>query len=223
MRGLSFLLTKVCTKCQRELEANEENFRKGKGYKYGLRSNCRNCESEVRKEKLEQNRERWQKWAENNIEHLKQYNHERYLSKKEEYNAKRALYYQENKEAELEKNRQWVKSNPEKVKEIGRMNKRRRDSRKKELKSDLTISEWKETLILFDNKCAYCQKEFEVLEQEHFIPVTKGGEHTKRNIIPACRQCNASKSNKTFENWYRKQTFFDELRFAEIIEFIEKG
>lgn len=45
-------------------------------------------------------------------------------------------------------------------------------------------------------KCAYCNCTPTALTQDHVVPVTKGGEHTISNIVPACQSCNSAKGNR---------------------------
>ena len=80
----------------------------------------------------------------------------------------------------------------------------------------LPLSEWKDTIDYFDNECAYCGKKNTELEQDHIVPVSTSGRYSKDNIVPACRHCNSSKSNKDMEEWYRKQKFFSEDRLEKI-------
>src|SRR5579871_953966 len=63
----------------------------------------------------------------------------------------------------------------------------------------LTLPEWIEVLEMHDYKCAYCQKrDYQVLE--HRIPIGQGSKYgggtTAINCVPACRNCNAKKSNR---------------------------
>ncbi len=68
-------------------------------------------------------------------------------------------------------------------------------ARKRGLPATLTLDEWEDILFLFDHRCAYCMGVDLKLEQDHFIPVSKGGGYTLDNIVPACRPCNATKGN----------------------------
>lgn len=67
----------------------------------------------------------------------------------------------------------------------------------------------------FNNRCAYCGS-YGDLHIEHVIPISKGGPHAIGNIIPACKDCNYSKSVHDVESWYRAQPFFNELRWGKI-------
>lgn len=63
----------------------------------------------------------------------------------------------------------------------------------------LTSEEWLNILKKYNYKCAYCGTEFDeniLPEKDHIIPISKGGNNTKENIVPACRSCNAKKGSK---------------------------
>jgi 5-methylcytosine-specific restriction endonuclease McrA len=47
--------------------------------------------------------------------------------------------------------------------------------------------------------CSYCNIELTsaTLEADRIIPGTLGGSYTRTNVIPACRQCNASRGDAT--------------------------
>jgi 5-methylcytosine-specific restriction endonuclease McrA len=57
---------------------------------------------------------------------------------------------------------------------------------------DLTALEWAEIKAVYSYRCAYCGQ-MKPLTQDHVIPISKGGEHTASNIVPACRSCNSRK------------------------------
>jgi 5-methylcytosine-specific restriction endonuclease McrA len=61
------------------------------------------------------------------------------------------------------------------------------------------------------------------LHIEHVIPISKGGVHGLRNIIPACPRCNFSKSNHEVHEWYLDQPFFLESRWQKILEVLNNG
>jgi 5-methylcytosine-specific restriction endonuclease McrA len=62
----------------------------------------------------------------------------------------------------------------------------------------LTTEEWTAILTLAEGRCAYCQM-IKPLTMDHIIPLSRGGRHTKENVIPACRSCNARKKNHLLE------------------------
>lgn len=60
--------------------------------------------------------------------------------------------------------------------------------------NDLTNRQWLEIQAAFDHCCAYCGKRAKGhLTQDHLTPLSKGGNHTVSNVVPACRSCNARK------------------------------
>lgn len=86
------------------------------------------------------------------------------------------------------KTRQWKKQNPAAVS----IQRYRRRTNFKNAKADLTAAQWLAIKTAYRNRCAYCGMK-KSLTQDHIIPVSKGGDHTASNIIPACRSCNSSK------------------------------
>lgn len=86
--------------------------------------------------------------------------------------------------------------------------------------SDFNNSEWKLCKNYFNNQCAYCGKILKSLTQDHLIPLSKGGNYTKNNIIPVCRSCNCRKHNKEFSAWYEEQEFYSIERVTKIEKYL---
>ena len=40
--------------------------------------------------------------------------------------------------------------------------------------------------------------------------------------MPACRNCNADKGSQNMEEWYKKQEFFDDLKFIKLVEWTQQ-
>lgn len=59
----------------------------------------------------------------------------------------------------------------------------------------LTSAEWLAILKANHYRCYYC-KEKTKLSMDHVIPLSKGGEHRKENVVPACIPCNSRKNNR---------------------------
>lgn len=59
--------------------------------------------------------------------------------------------------------------------------------------NDLTPEQWETIKAHYGSRCAYCGRKTQRLEMDHITPVSQGGNHTKHNIVPACRSCNAKK------------------------------
>jgi 5-methylcytosine-specific restriction endonuclease McrA len=68
----------------------------------------------------------------------------------------------------------------------------------------LTSTEWLAILTEHNGHCHYCSKKAK-LTLDHVIPLSKGGKHSKDNVVPACAHCNSSKGSKTLEEWQAKR------------------
>jgi 5-methylcytosine-specific restriction endonuclease McrA len=62
----------------------------------------------------------------------------------------------------------------------------------------LTLVQWRDVLAQYNGHCAYCGKKVK-LTLDHIIPLSRGGKHSKDNVVPACSHCNSSKGTKTPE------------------------
>ena len=74
-----------------------------------------------------------------------------------------------------------------------------RRAREREIINTLTAQEWLDILEKHNYICAYCGTEFDcenLPTRDHIISISKGGNNTKENIIPACQSCNSRKGVK---------------------------
>lgn len=129
---------------------------------------------------------------------------------------KRREYYEKNKEEITKRNIEWRTKNIDKV----RFASRKYYQRKRSSFHHYEESDWVYALNFFSHSCAYCGGK-EKMEQEHIVPVSKGGPYIASNIIPACRSCNASKGDKDLEMWYRSHKCFNCERLEKVYEYIE--
>lgn len=139
-------------------------------------------------------------------------NPEKVTEQERRYNKKR---YKNNPQYFIDRVTQWAKDNPDRV----NMKKQRRKSQAKQLPNTFTIEEWEDAKAYFGNKCCYCGDET-TLQQEHFIPLSKGGWYTVQNIIPACKSCNCSKNDSDFFKWYPRQEYYSKDRENKIIRYL---
>jgi hypothetical protein len=151
----------------------------------------------------------------NNKERIKEYNKIRYLNNKESINNQSKCYYFNNKELIKER----IKQNPEKYQPIRVRRDQRRRALANQLPSNFTVNQWEECKKHFNGRCAYCEDDRRI-EQEHVVPVAKGGSYTRNNIVPACARCNASKGAKNFQAWYHQQSFYSKKRESFIINYL---
>lgn len=108
-------------------------------------------------------------------------------------------------------------------KNINAINCHKRKARKRETVIDYSTQIWEKCVKCFKDRCAYCGKSGGSLTQEHFIPLSRGGEYTEKNIIPACSWCNGSKKDRDFYEWYPQQKFYSPQRELEILDYLEIG
>jgi 5-methylcytosine-specific restriction endonuclease McrA len=84
---------------------------------------------------------------------------------------------------------------------------------------DLTDEQWARLQELWDG-CAYCGTQpTETMQRDCVLALSRGGRYTLDNIVPACRSCNASKSNGEVTTWMRRKRLDEPaflLRRAEI-------
>jgi len=73
----------------------------------------------------------------------------------------------------------------------------------------------------FDSCCAYCGVQCDA-EIDHFQPIAKGGTHVLSNLLPACHDCNAKKRDHDPEEWCRRQAWFTERRWRELLAVMGK-
>lgn len=144
-------------------------------------------------------------------EYLKQYQKEN----KEVLTEYIKLYYLKHKEAIAEN----VKKHKHENRELYNILSQKREAKIRNLAHTLTLSQWDTIKQYFNNCCAYCGKEGS-LHQEHFLALSKGGEYTHNNIVPACVHCNSGKSGRDFFVWYPKQKYYSKAREQKILNFL---
>jgi 5-methylcytosine-specific restriction endonuclease McrA len=181
-------------------------------------------DKEYRKNNKEKCLNATKKWLKNNPEYKKEYNsipenrdranglrRKRYKENpecKKNVNKSSRKWYQNNEEKILVKHFQYRKDNQDKIKKYQgteeckaskQRNKTKTRAGERNIINTLTSKEWLDLLEKYDFRCAYCDVEFDcenLPTRDHVIPINKGGENTKDNVVPACRSCNAKKHNK---------------------------
>lgn len=208
---------KECSHCGELKPRDADNYIRDSTKRDGFVGMCKACNNMLNGE---YNRQKSKEYYENNKEYLIEQNRIYVDENRDLVNKRRREYYQENAESMRVYIKKWQKDNPE----SGRRQAQRRVARANKLTNTFTEDEWKGALLHFGNTCAYCgihQDDLDiVLNQEHVIPVTKKGGYTADNIIPACRSCNSSKSDRDFEEWYSERNSFSLERYKKIISYI---
>jgi 5-methylcytosine-specific restriction endonuclease McrA len=210
---------KVCSKCK-ELKPRSE-FRPRSDSKDGLRGQCRLCHNAKTQEtywqNIERNREKCKKYYAENQSHIVDYQNKYYLSRREELLDRQKQYFINNREkVKAYKDAYYEKNQPELIAQH-----HIEKAIKRGLIADFTGEQWRNALAHFDFACAYCgESDCGRIEQEHVIPLSKGGHYTANNIIPSCKSCNSSKHSRDFEHWYLNSPMFSESRYLKIISYL---
>lgn len=70
-------------------------------------------------------------------------------------------------------------------------------------RSQVSNQVWEDIKACYDYKCAYCGNKSRRLTKDHIMAVSRGGEDSMTNIVPACSTCNFSKSSRRLQDWPR--------------------
>lgn len=60
-----------------------------------------------------------------------------------------------------------------------------------------SVAEWQWLIERFESRCAYCGKICTGLTPDHVLPLSRGGNNSLGNIVPACGPCNLRKGART--------------------------
>lgn len=165
---------KTCSKCKIAKPTGEFD-RRGERY-YSQCKSCRRLAS--------------LRWKQRNSEHLKQYRRDN----RERLRAGVKKWEDENRERHLEIKRKLNRREEYKAYYRLRANVRHRAVGS----GDFTRDDFFR-LVESQQSCKYCGVAFSEKTPptiDHVIPLSKGGTHTKDNIVLACKSCNSKKGNR---------------------------
>lgn len=194
-------ITKVCTKCGRELPATLEFFHAHSLGKNGLNPNCKVCRADHARrygpEYREQNREvlnaKNRAWRENNRERVAAYN-KAYWAAHPELSTKYAGRYAERIAAY---NREYAKTHREYFARHARVTGPKRRAAKLGNGGSHTIEDIQVQYDRQNGCCFYCHKKVGgKYHVDHVIPIALGGSDDPENLVIACPKCNISKGAK---------------------------
>lgn len=175
---------KTCVDCNKTKTLN--NFWKDKRITDGTKGYCINC-----------GKKRNDAYHEKFPERIKFMNKRYYDNNKEKENAKSREWNNANKARVLENLRVWHANNPEK----NAMYHNKRRARKANNGGSYTSAEWNELCEIAGSICLCCGKpnEESKLTADHIIPVARGGTSYIDNMQPLCNSCNCKKATKTID------------------------
>lgn len=203
---LEKITEKQCTICGETKSISE--FNKQTIGKYGVRSHCKECRKnkyESEKEQIlkrvknyrDNNREliadRKKKFAKDNREKIAEYKKQYQTKNKIKISIKKKQYHQNNKSKILEYHNNYRKTENGRA-VVNNLNMKRRQ---RERCGDVTAQQ----LLMLQqnaNNCYWCNKSLKnkKVHIDHYVPLSKGGEHTLSNLVVSCDKCNLSKGSK---------------------------
>lgn len=178
--------SKMCTGCKRELPVSA--FYKEPRARSGLTGRCRECKRDYRLANLERERASVRNWHQRNHDSRSQYWRDWYLrdGNREVVIARAKAHYKEHYE---EKKDTYVEAW-----------RRRRARLLHAPVNDFSVSDWCDVQDYFGYRCAYCGRPGG-LTMDHVQPLFFGGNHSRENVVAACRSCNSSKGSKGLLAW----------------------
>jgi hypothetical protein len=77
-----------------------------------------------------------------------------------------------------------------------------------EVEGNFSKQDWLDMMRMWDWKCAYCDDKLKrgTRSTDHVVPISKGGENERNNIVPCCRNCNSRKNNHLLCEWLDCET-----------------
>lgn len=147
-------------------------------------------------------------WRRANKERLRAYFSELYQQRREagdfdspEHKAKRAAYYERNRERHNADMAARKKANPEAV----RRHQHARRARSKSCEGNLSPDIEGRLLILQKGRCANCKCKPPKFHLDHIEPLSRGGSNTDSNVQLLCPTCNLKKHAKDPIAWAQEQ------------------
>ena len=188
---LETIKTKVCTKCK--VEKSVEEFSKANREKDGLQPQCKECIKayyQANSEKISVNQKAYY-----------QANAEKILVNHKAYREANAEKYAEYHKAYREANRDKISVNHKAYQQtpIGKAVQKNASHKRRSItrQGDVTTQQ---LLELQNNAktCYWCGVSLKSKEVhiDHYVPLSKGGEHTLSNLAVSCAKCNQTKSVK---------------------------
>lgn len=159
-------------------------------------------------------RERSKRHYESDKERSAEYHRKRYIENIESECQRARAYDHSHREERREYHRTWDKEHPEKRRKyekathsrnpsVRKASHARRRARELNAVGSFTPEEFRLLCITYDNRCVYCSRK-SVLTPDHKVPLARGGSNLISNIVPACKSCNCSKRDLSYDEFMKK-------------------
>lgn len=137
-----------------------------------------------------------------NAEYVRRRARERAAANPEKMALQRRATYLRHREKRIAEAIAYQKENPEVVALT-------RNRRRAAVRFEVTRRDHRRLLHRYRNRCAYCSVQLEAwgrrhpnsLQWDHVVPLARGGTDGVGNLLPACRECNRSKSARLLIAW----------------------
>jgi len=187
---------KVCPDCGKSKPRSEYNFNNRQKQTY--QAYCRPCEKVRHTAFALANREqelaRKKSYYYANRDRLLQYKKDNYELTKPEKLLIAKNYRLVNAEAIKQKSNKYFAENKELVRHHARLRKVRKKA------NGLFLVTLKEQRKLYSQPCFYCGSN-ESIQLDHVVPLSRGGNHSIGNLVPACASCNNQKNKWFITEW----------------------
>lgn len=171
-------MRKVCMRCKIEKDISE--FSKHKNTKDGLQSWCKICNKSNCKQYRVNNRDKV-------IEYKKQY----YKNNRDKVIGYQKKYCENNREKCLEYKRNWRINNPHKTINYHVL-------ARAGITDKITKEDYDSIIESSGGVCFYCGRDDVDMTIDHWVPLSRGGDHCVSNMVCACRSCNSSKGFRLY-------------------------
>jgi len=193
---------KLCPDCQTEYPATLEYFHRRGNDK--LNTYCKPCANARARAHHHANRSNrlvyLAAYRDANRDKLRTYkrdmdkkradNRAYHAANRDQLNQEARRRYQRNKPRYVQRAYKWQRNNPDKARAYTRVKALRRRG------APLTTEARQYIEIIKHDPCVYCGQYGDIVI-DHIHPVSRGGDSDWTNLAPACRSCNAAKTNKS--------------------------
>ncbi len=176
-------MTKTCSKCELDLDIEQNFYRLKSGY---LQPSCKECQKKYRAANRKAINQRRREHRAGNLAQAKakaKLEREKYAEK---IKQRQAEWRSKNRATARRLTSIWKAANPDKV----RVHNVARRSRLAGAEGSHTVEEWQALCKQFNQKCAYCMRDCKPTVH-HVVPLFVGGSNWISNILPACKNCNS--------------------------------
>lgn len=163
----------------------------------GLQKTCKDCRKSYRDANHPQILERKAAYRQANRERIRDAQREQRHRDKERISARLKRKRIEDPEYFRRAARRSYENNKERIKLNSKFQGIKRRARKANSPGFYSPADWQQKVAFHGHKCYLCGKAADSLEQDHRIPISRGGSNWLANVAPACKRCNRSKNAKT--------------------------